>query len=259
MLLCNVTLSVLLVAFSVIDIVPIAHAQGTNLVANPSAETSASSKPTGWSSDKWGSNTVSFTYKSGGHDSAYSLNTNMTKHRSGDAKWYFAPVTVPANTSYSFTDWYQSDVKTSIDAEVTSTTEKLSYLWLGDTEASSQWKQNSLSFTTPADAAKVTIFHSISAVGNLTVDDYSLATTAGETTPPPTAPTVSVTAPASTTAVNGMVTLSADATDQKDVQNVQFQIDGANVGVADSVAPYNFSWDSTTIPNGSHTITARHQ
>ena len=71
-------------------------------------------------------------------------------------------------------------------------------------------------------------------------------------------PTVAVTAPASGATVGGnAVTLTASASDNVAVASVQFSVDGATVGSPITSAPYTTSWDSTTVANGSHTITAR--
>ena len=40
------------------------------------------------------------------------------------------------------------------------------------------------------------------------------------------------------------------------VSSVQFQLDGANLGAADTSAPYSISWDTSTAGDGSHTLTA---
>src|SRR5437762_2236682 len=40
------------------------------------------------------------------------------------------------------------------------------------------------------------------------------------------------------------------------VRGVQFKLDGANLGVEDTSAPYSVSWNTTTASNGSHTLTA---
>src|SRR5271154_552414 len=71
-----------------------------------------------------------------------------------------------------------------------------------------------------------------------------------------TPPTVSITAPASSATVSGTVTVSATASDNVAVASVQLQVDGANVGSADTASPYNFSWSSASVSNGSHTLTA---
>ncbi|HEX5474931.1 MAG TPA: LamG-like jellyroll fold domain-containing protein [Vicinamibacterales bacterium] len=75
---------------------------------------------------------------------------------------------------------------------------------------------------------------------------------AGDSTPP----TVALTAPAAGATVSGSITLSATASDDRGVAGVSFQVDGANVGVQIPTAPYSLSWNSGTVPNGSHTIRA---
>lgn len=37
---------------------------------------------------------------------------------------------------------------------------------------------------------------------------------------------------------------------------VQFKLDGTNLGSEDTTAPYTVNWNSTTVPDGQHTITA---
>jgi len=68
------------------------------------------------------------------------------------------------------------------------------------------------------------------------------------------APQVSLTAPADGSTVFGSVAVSATASDNVAVTGVTFQIDGAGAGPAQTTAPYGFTWDSTGVPNGSHTI-----
>ncbi|MDT3778237.1 Ig-like domain-containing protein [Nitrospira sp. MA-1] len=74
---------------------------------------------------------------------------------------------------------------------------------------------------------------------------------AGDTTPP----TVTLTAPSAGT-VSGTVTVSASASDNVGVTGVQFRLQGANLGPEDMTNPYNTSWNTTTVPNGSYTLTA---
>src|SRR5207247_4144967 len=71
-----------------------------------------------------------------------------------------------------------------------------------------------------------------------------------------TPPTVSITAPTAGTALAGTVTVAAGATDDVGVVGVQFKLDGASLGPEDTVAPYSLSWNTATVENGSHTITA---
>lgn len=75
--------------------------------------------------------------------------------------------------------------------------------------------------------------------------------------PDTTAPVVSVTAPSGGATVSGpSVTISADASDNIGIVGVQFQIDNGNVGVEDITSPYSVTWNSTTVMNTSHNITA---
>ena len=91
----------------------------------------------------------------------------------------------------------------------------------------------------------------------LTSAVYSLYATAdsgavGDTTPP----TVSITAPGASASVSGIVTISATASDNASIPNVQFQIDSSNLGGLTTAPPYNFSWNTGLHNNGSHTLTA---
>ena len=79
---------------------------------------------------------------------------------------------------------------------------------------------------------------------------------AGGTPPDTTSPVVQITAPANGGTVSGQTTLQATATDNVGVAGVRFQVDGQNVGVEDTAAPYTVAWDTLLSPNGSHQITA---
>ncbi len=75
----------------------------------------------------------------------------------------------------------------------------------------------------------------------------------GETTPP----TVAITSPASSAQVSGIVNVTADASDNVGVAGVQFLVDGVDAGVEDANPPYALAWDTRTVSNGAHTLTAR--
>src|SRR5262252_4233651 len=71
-----------------------------------------------------------------------------------------------------------------------------------------------------------------------------------------TPPTVAISAPAPGATVSGStVTLSAAASSPGAVSKVQFFVDGSLVGTAGQ-APWQVTWNSATVANGSHTITA---
>lgn len=71
-----------------------------------------------------------------------------------------------------------------------------------------------------------------------------------------TAPTVSIASPIAGTTVAGNLTISASASDNVSVNGVQFKIDGQNLGSQDTSSPYSVILDTTTLTNGSHTLTA---
>src|SRR5439155_26360849 len=86
----------------------------------------------------------------------------------------------------------------------------------------------------------------------VTITDNDSAPTADTT-----APTVSLTAPANGATVSGSsVTVSANASDNVGVVGVQFRLDGANLGAEDTSASYSVSWNTTSIANGLHTLSA---
>jgi Concanavalin A-like lectin/glucanases superfamily/Bacterial Ig-like domain/Bacterial Ig domain len=70
-----------------------------------------------------------------------------------------------------------------------------------------------------------------------------------------TPPTVVLTAPAAGT-VAGLVTVSADATDNSGIAGVRFKVDGDDAGAEDTTAPYSITWDSRTEVDGTHQLTA---
>ncbi len=74
--------------------------------------------------------------------------------------------------------------------------------------------------------------------------------------PDTTAPIVALSAPADATTVSGNVTVSATATDDIGVAGVQFMLDNANLGSEDTTSPYQVSWNTTGVANGTHTLKA---
>jgi Concanavalin A-like lectin/glucanases superfamily/Bacterial Ig domain len=102
--------------------------------------------------------------------------------------------------------------------------------------------------------------HSLTAVardaaGNSTTSapvSVTVNNTVSDTTPP----TVSMTAPAANAIVSGTISVSANATDNVGVVGVQFKLDGNSLSTEITAAPFSTSWNTTTIANGVHTLTA---
>jgi hypothetical protein len=72
-----------------------------------------------------------------------------------------------------------------------------------------------------------------------------------------TPPSVSITFPSEGTTVSGTVMVSAAASDNAAVAGVQFLMDGNNLGVEDTVAPYAISFSANSFSAGAHVLTAR--
>jgi len=66
-------------------------------------------------------------------------------------------------------------------------------------------------------------------------------------------PTTSITSPPAASTVSGTAPVAASASDNVAVTSVQLLVDGAVVGTAAST-PYNFSWNTAALTNGSHTL-----
>jgi RHS repeat-associated protein len=159
---------------------------GSNVIPNPSVEQVSGSdpnKPEGWQNNTWGTNTSAFTYLNEGYTSSRSVKAEITSYTDGDAKWYFDPVAVTGSTTYAFKDYYKSNITTEAVVQYTHQNQSVSYEWLGNINASSNWTQSSLSFTTPSDVTQATVFHIVSDVGWLILDDAELyATNSGSQT-----------------------------------------------------------------------------
>jgi hypothetical protein len=74
----------------------------------------------------------------------------------------------------------------------------------------------------------------------------------------PTPPTVAITAPAAGATVTGTITVSADASDNSGtVAGVQFFVDGVPLGAEAATAPFSIAWNTQSVGNGTHNLTAR--
>ncbi|MFO1098478.1 MAG: Ig-like domain-containing protein [Xanthobacteraceae bacterium] len=95
----------------------------------------------------------------------------------------------------------------------------------------------------------------VDAAGNIS----AASTAASATTIAPgdsVVPQVAIDSPAANAQVQGTVTIAATATDNVAVAGVRFLVDGVAAGSEDTAAPYALSWDTRTVNNGLHTLTA---
>src|SRR3989454_2475076 len=90
----------------------------------------------------------------------------------------------------------------------------------------------------------------------LSADEILIIDVPGAPSADTTPPTVSITAPTTGTTVSGTVSVAAAASDDVGVAGVQLKVDGANLGAELTGAPYTFAWNTTAVPNGTHSLTA---
>ncbi|HEY4694404.1 MAG TPA: polysaccharide deacetylase family protein [Candidatus Nanoarchaeia archaeon] len=148
----------------------------TNLIANSSVEVNVNNSPVNWLKNTWGQNTANFTYPTNGQNGRRSLRVQVTSYTSGDAKWYFEPVSVTSGQTYVYSDYYKSSVQTFLVAQTQDQEGNFNYFQIGNPLAkSSSWKKVTATFTAPANTQKLTIFHLINKVGYLQTDNFSLA------------------------------------------------------------------------------------
>ena len=71
-----------------------------------------------------------------------------------------------------------------------------------------------------------------------------------------TAPTVAITAPSNNATISGTVAITATASDNVGVSLVEFYANGKLLS-ADNAAPYTYNWDTTSVANGSYSLTSK--
>lgn len=87
---------------------------------------------------------------------------------------------------------------------------------------------------------------------NLWIDDVKVTATGVVDNPP----TVSITSPLPGAIVSGTVNVTANASDDVGVDKVEFSIDSV-LKSTDTTSPYEYSWNTTTETEGTHSITAK--
>ena len=159
-----------------------------NLVTNGNFESADFSGqwPSNLGRDQWGNLNATFAYKSDAAGQHYG-SISISNHQDGDAKWTYPHQKVVAGQTYIYSDTYQSDIATEVDAEVIMKDGSYQYFWLGDVPASAAWNSVVLEFTIPDNAKSATLFHLIAGNGTLNIDDMSVVLKGNEPTPTPTA------------------------------------------------------------------------
>lgn len=74
--------------------------------------------------------------------------------------------------------------------------------------------------------------------------------------PEAVSPTLAISSPANNASVNGTVLIGVSASDNKGVSSVEFYLNGV-LQSTDTAAPYQFSWDTSSLTSGLYTIMAK--
>ena len=90
------------------------------------------------------------------------------------------------------------------------------------------------------------------AAGN-TASTLPVTLTVANTPPDNTPPSVSINAPAAGATVSGTTTVTATATDKVGVVSTALYVDGV-LSTTDATAPYAYTWNTTQVADGSHTL-----
>ena len=159
---------------------PQAFADPSNLIANPSLETSASgTSPDSWNQGGFGDalSKAQFNYITDTQDTTKAVQVVISSEPTGgDAKWVFNAVPVAQGNLYNFSDSYNSSAPSFLVAAYTMADNSLIFDQLATLPSSNNaWTSTSGQFTAPTGAASVTVYHLIQDAGQLTTDNYSLS------------------------------------------------------------------------------------
>jgi len=177
----------LMIAFSFIVFFTPPVLAADNLVTNPSVESGGRRFPDNWSREKRGMNISVFNYTKTGNNSARSVSINVSSYKSGHSGWFFDPVQTVPEKEYFYSEQYKSTTQTQLVLRSYDSSGKSTDTNLAVVEASSDWKDLSISFVAPTGAVSLTVIHKISSLGKLETDNFSLVEedTGGEEPPPP--------------------------------------------------------------------------
>jgi peptidoglycan/xylan/chitin deacetylase (PgdA/CDA1 family) len=154
-----------------------------NLIPNPLAQIvnpTNSELPENWSTAGWGANTTTFTYGGTGYGGSKSLNIKMSQYTDGDAKWVFDAIPVTQDQMYKFSEYYESNVQTEVDAVFNMSDGTTVYQIISLPAAATTWTNLTTEFAVPIGAQSMTIYHLLDSIGpnntasTLTTSDFSL-------------------------------------------------------------------------------------
>ncbi len=170
----------------------------------------------------------------------YVTNTGKLAYRND-----FAGAAVTSTTTVTTGVWHDLQVRARINESAGQTE-----VWLDGVRVGALSKTESLGATA---IRRIQVGENSTArTFDVAFDNVTVNSSFIEMTPP----TVTLDQPANHAIVKEDVTLSATASDGSAIDKVEFFANGTLIGT-DYAAPYNVIWDSTTVSNGSVTLTAR--
>ncbi len=229
----------------------------TNLIKNPSFEISKDTLPIGWTRDAWGNNNTIFTYPVAGHTGANAAQLSVTSYQDGDIKWIPDDVSVIAGVTYTYSDWYKCDDISDVIGRYTMSDGSVQYIGVAkELLPTTQWAEARGIFIPPVGAVSITLFHLVSSIATLTIDDVSLTASSSEIIDIEH-PDALVMNPIEGAILSGINDVNVKAIDNIGITSVLFLLDGVAVGPPHTAFPYTLSLDTRTYANGPHTISAR--
>ena len=172
---------------------PVFGGEQPNLIPNPGFEvkdTINPGLPMGWvKGADWGGNVATYVYPVTGaftSDSDIAVGNaarvSYTSYTgdvltSGDAKWYFTPVSIFPLHRYKFQDSYHANATTTLVAEFFDSSHthiSLAGFIIVPPSAVNGWKIANTVFAAPVGAAYMTVYHQLNSAGSLTLDNTSL-------------------------------------------------------------------------------------
>jgi peptidoglycan/xylan/chitin deacetylase (PgdA/CDA1 family) len=252
---------------------PAAQPRVGSLIENPSLEAdegTASVPPNGvpdcWTIGATGTNSYEAARTSDAHSGSWAERVAITSFSSGDRRLITtqdlgqcAPAASPTNT-YSASAYLKGEGTMRWVAYLRNGQGAWSFwaqgplLTVGSSYEPTSWKTPQA----PSWATALSVGISLRSVGSFTADDFELVDN-GPTDQTP--PSVSLTAPAGGSTVEGTTPITADATDNLGVASVRFFLDGVSLGskttpTVTGGSTYLWNWDTTAASVGSHTLTA---
>jgi peptidoglycan/xylan/chitin deacetylase (PgdA/CDA1 family) len=153
-----------------------------NLIPNPTlAPDSTGVRPLSWRNNRYGSNSATFDYPITA-EAGTGLRVTVSSYVGGDAKWYHEEIPVAAGDFYEFSDQYRGTAPSYLGIQFRKNDGSFIYPNLGAIVPSSGWQTLDRSFSVPAGAVGMIVYHAAQGNGTLETAAYSLKKVANDPT-----------------------------------------------------------------------------